>query len=306
MAAASLRALLEGAIDYAGLFPPANLELAPALENHARYVRSADAWMLGVFILPLAKFDDASANLSGFDVHHALKLSALGAKTDNVDALVASVKKAKDAINGFNLRHGASASISQMEVPLPASAPLECLKKDVGAFSELALPVFWEASVDDAERTIAIIAEKRQTEHQPNLGYKLRTGGVIASAFPSCIQVARALVAAAKRQVPIKFTAGLHHPVRQFHSSVGTEMHGFLNVLGAGVLAAEHDWDVQQTATMLEELDVSKFSFNNDEFQWREWRIPTDSIRARRAVVTSLGSCSFDEPLEDLRALNLF
>lgn len=306
MAAASLRALLEGAIDYAGLFPPANLELAPALENHARYVRSADAWMLGVFILPIAKFDDVPAKLSGFNVHHRLKLSALSAKTDHVAELVASLNKAKDAIKGFKLRHGASRSITQVEVPLPTSAAVECLNEVANMLSELKLPVFWETQVDDAERTIAVIAEHRHTERHADLGYKLRTGGVTASAFPSCIQVARALVAAARRQVPIKFTAGLHHPVRQFHSSVGTEMHGFLNVLGAGVLAAEHDWDVQQTATMLEELDASTFSFNNDEFQWREWRIPTDSIRARRAVVTSLGSCSFDEPLEDLRALNLF
>ena len=34
-------------------------------------------------------------------------------------------------------------------------------------------------------------------------------------------------------------------------------MHGFLNVLGAAVLAAEHRWDADQAATMLEDEDRS-------------------------------------------------
>ena len=77
-----------------------------------------------------------------------------------------------------------------------------------------------------------------------------------ADAFPTSVQIAAALVASAKHHVPIKFTAGLHHPVRLFHDSVQTKMHGFLNVLGAGVLAAEHGWDVQQTAAMLEDEEL--------------------------------------------------
>lgn len=306
MAAASLRALLEGAIDYAGLFPPADLELAPALEDHARYVRSADAWMLGTFILPLAEFDEASANMSGFDVEHRLRLSALGAKTESVTDFLGAISKATEAIDGFRSRHGASATISQLEMPLPVSVAAECLSQVSKVLSDPKLIVFWEAPADHAESTIALISEQRQARKGTNFGYKLRTGGVIASAFPSSIQVARALIAAVKQQVPIKFTAGLHHPIRQFHSSVGTKMHGFLNVLGAGVLAAEHDWDVQQTAAMLEELDASTFSFVADEFRWRDWTITTARIRARREIVTSLGSCSFDEPREELRALKLF
>jgi hypothetical protein len=53
MAPPALRALLANSIDYAGLFPPADLALAPALTNHAAYVRSSDRWMLGTFVLPM-------------------------------------------------------------------------------------------------------------------------------------------------------------------------------------------------------------------------------------------------------------
>ncbi len=83
-------------------------------------------------------------------------------------------------------------------------------------------------------------------------------------------------------------------------------MHGFLNVLGAGVLAAEHGWDEGQTAEMLAEEDPAAFVFDDETFHWRDWAITTPQIRARRPFVTSLGSCSFDEPRADLRALGLF
>jgi hypothetical protein len=105
--------------------------------------------------------------------------------------------------------------------------------------------------------------------------------------------------------VPIKFTAGLHHPLRQFRAEVETKMHGFLNVLGAAVLAAEHGWDKERISKMLEDENARSFSFSDDSFTWQEWKITTEQIKAQRKLVISFGSCSFDEPREDLRALNL-
>ncbi len=136
-------------------------------------------------------------------------------------------------------------------------------------------------------------------------GYKLRTGGVTADAFPTSAQIASALVTPATHQLPIKFTAGLHHPIRQFRDEVKTKMHGFLNVLGAAVLAAEHRWDAKQAATMLEDENATSFSFGEDFFAWREWKIDVERLRYRRKFVASFGSCSFDEPRDDLRALGL-
>ena len=110
-------------------------------------------------------------------------------------------------------------------------------------------------------------------------------------------------MAAGTHQVPIKFTAGLHHPVRIFHQSVQTKMHGFLNVLGAGVLGLEHDWTEKQFVEMLEDEDAASFSFTADCFAWCDWKVATERVAAHRELVTSLGSCSFEEPRADLRAL---
>jgi hypothetical protein len=295
-AAASLRALLARSIDYAGLFPPCSLELEPALLNQAAYVRDPDEWMLSTFVLPIAKFPAAAKSLSQFDPGHPLRISALGPKTNSEAEFLAALKIAADAIRSAAKER--PVSIDQLEMPLPqdntgsARTDLAAARSVMG---DLKLRVFWEASADMAERTIASLPEP--------FGFKLRTGGVTPDAFPTSAQIAKALVAAAKHRVPIKFTAGLHHPVRQFRDEVKTKMHGFLNVLGAAVLAFEHGWDEQQVATMLEDEDANSFSFDDKTFSWREWKIDTQRIIAHREFVTSFGSCSFDEPREDLRAL---
>ena len=167
------------------------------------------------------------------------------------------------------------------------------------------LPVFWEAPPERAEQTIALIGEHNSDEDTATVGYKLRTGGVTADAFPTSAQIACALVTTATHQLPIKFTAGLHHPIRQFRDEVKAKMHGFLNVLGAAVLSAEHQWDADQVVMMLEDEDPQSFSFTDDFFAWRDWKIDTKRLQYRRKFVKSFGSCSFDEPRDDLRALNL-
>src|SRR4051794_6460336 len=181
MAPASLRALLAGAIDYAGLFPPASLSLAPALQNQGQYVRSNDSWMLGAFVLPLGKFADAPTLLGPFDVEHRLSVSALGPKTDNAAGFIDALTAAAETIRAFDQQNGAIASVTQLEMALP-SEPGASLVDTNRALAGLDIPIFWEASVDDAERSIGFVAENRATG-AGRFGFKLRTGGVIASAF---------------------------------------------------------------------------------------------------------------------------
>ena len=305
MFAASLGALLTRSIDYAGMFPPCSLALEPALQNQAQYVHDPDAWMLNTFVLPVEKFDAAAGSVSLFDRKRPLLISALGAKTENADEFIGALEVATEQIRSFSSEHVDRVSVRQLEMPLPQDVDLDLLTKMGSILKSLELQTFWETPVNAAETAIALVAEHNSTAGADPFGYKLRTGGVAADAFPASQQIARALVAAAKQRVPIKFTAGLHHPIRQFRDEVKTKMHGFLNVLGAAVLAAEYQWDEQQTSKMLEDENAGSFSFNGDFFAWREWKTATDQIKTRRKLVTSFGSCSFDEPREDLRAVNL-
>jgi hypothetical protein len=300
MPAASLHALLAHSIDYAGMFPPCSLPLDTALQKHAQYVRSADAWMLNSFVLPLDQFEAAAAHLALFDKKHPLRVSALGAKG-------ADPKSTGDMMRDFAREHADVFSILQLEMPLPLRAggavdvDPAYLREAQASFGDPKLHVFWEAPADSAEETVRLLAQLKE----PRFGYKLRTGGVTADAFPSSVQIAEALLAATKHHVPIKFTAGLHHPLRQFRDEVGAKMHGFLNVLGAAVLASEHHWDEGEVVEMLDDERAQSFSFDETVLAWRDWEMTAERINARRKYVTSFGSCSFDEPREDLRALNL-
>ena len=303
MCAASLRVLLTHAIDYAGMFPPCSLGLEPALENQAEYVQSSDAWMLGAFVLPIQQFDATRQLLSQFDAQHPLRVAALGPKTASANAFLEALDDADAAIRSLSRHNVDLISMSHLEMLMPEKVDGASLKEAKSILGDL--PVFWEAPPDRAEQTIALLAEVNSDADSATFGYKLRTGGVTADAFPTSLQIAKALVTPATHQLPIKFTAGLHHPLRQYREEVQTKMHGFLNVFGAAVLAAEHRWDANQTAIMLEDENVGSFSFTDDFFAWREWRIDIKRLQYRRRFVVSFGSCSFDEPREDLRRLNL-
>jgi hypothetical protein len=303
MSPASLRALLAHSIDYAGMFPPCSLGLESALRNQAEYVRSPDAWMLGAFVLSTEQFDATKQLLAQFDTQHPLRVAALGPKIASRDAFLEAVDDADAATRSLSRHNVDLIAISHLEMFLPPDVDAASLEEARSILGDL--PVFWEAPPDRAEQTIALLAEFNSDADAATFGYKLRTGGVTADAFPTSMQIAKALVTPATHQLPIKFTAGLHHPLRQHREEVRAKMHGFLNVLGAAVLAAEHRWDTNQTAIMLKDEDAGSFSFTDDFFAWREWRIDTKRLQYRRQFVVSFGSCSFDEPREDLRALKL-
>jgi hypothetical protein len=303
MPAASLQALLAESIDYAGMFPPCSLALEPALRNQAQYIRSDDAWMLNTFVLPIVQFDSAKQLLPQFDPRHPLHVSALGPKTENAAAFLDALAEIEAAIRSLAAHNVDLVCVNQLEMWLPQGADLLILDEARSIIGDL--PAFWEAPAERAPETITWLTELNSGMDEPTFGFKLRTGGVTPDAFPTSAQIARALVVPSTHQVPIKFTAGLHHPLRQYREEVQARMHGFLNVLGAAILAAEHKWNEKQAAAMLEDENLKSFSFDDEFFAWHEWKIDLKRLNNRRKFVTSFGSCSFDEPREDLRALGL-
>src|SRR5689334_1162740 len=56
----SVRTLMAGLIDYAGLFPPAKLSMQAAAEAYARARMGEHAWVLGRFICPASRLAELS------------------------------------------------------------------------------------------------------------------------------------------------------------------------------------------------------------------------------------------------------
>jgi hypothetical protein len=135
---------------------------------------------------------------------------------------------------------------------------------------------------------------------------KVRTGGVTAQAHPASGHLARFIDACARADVAFKATAGLHHPLYHLAESVGAHQFGFLNVFVGACMAHQIEMDVSTLVALLEEASVDAFSFDDDGLTWREHRLTAEQIEdARLTFAVSFGSCSVDEPCEDLRGLKL-
>lgn len=309
----SLRALIAGIVDYAGLFPPAKLPLEPAIRNFARYRAETDAFMLGRFVIPaarLAELDPFAAELFPVDPARPLRFAALGRGGKEAAEFLDGLALDLEAMRGFEARHRERVAVDVLETRLPSA-----LLSDAAALTELlddalaaigAIRPFFEVPLGDAWRDDLEVAVDVLGATAGGAGLKLRTGGLEAAAFPSCEQVAAVLALCREAQVPFKATAGLHHPVRRRDESVQATMHGFLNVFGGGVLGYLRGLSEAQLAQLLATEDAAAFRFEHGEFRFGSWAVGPDEIaRARREAVLSFGSCSFDEPRGDLAALGL-
>lgn len=309
----ALRSLMAGVIDYAGLFPPARLPLDPAIRNYAAYRAGADAFMLGRFVIPAARLrelDPFAAELFPRDPGRPFRFAALGCGGADASEFFAGLAGDLAEMSAFEARHRERVAVDVLETRLPPdvleevdalAALLDDALPRIGAirpYFEVPLAGDWRRAIEVATDALGATGG--------GAGFKLRTGGLEAAAFPSCEQVAAVLVACRETQVPFKATAGLHHPLRRPDETVQATMHGFLNVFGGGVLAALRGLTETQLAAILEQQDAAYFRFEDGHFRVGAWAVGADEIaRARREAVLSFGSCSFDEPRADLAALGL-
>ncbi len=316
----SVRTLLSGIIDYAGMFPPAQLPLEQAIRNYARYRTEPENWMLGRFICPAAALEELSQYVDLlFGSGPPLKISALGKGGNTLRDFLGGLAADLNALLAFRERHGERAVVDQFEVRLP----LELLAADndgkdlrtviygpdalLGRAGIEPLAAFYEVPAEpDWFIRLGILIGALIEDADRRKGFKFRCGGTTAAAIPAARDVAFAIEGCAKVRAPLKFTAGLHHPLRRRDEQLGTETYGFLNIFVAGVLGNVHRLNMEQLVPILEDREASHFVFTEDAIGWGEWKATTEQIEAlRRHAVTSFGSCSFDEPREDLKALGM-
>lgn len=297
----TVRSLLENLIDYAGLFPPAELPMADAVRNYAAYRQSEHNWMLGKFIVPasrLEEFEQAAAEFWPRDGEAGFwKLSALGG---------ANLQDDLANINRFSRRRSvgetaAAVMIDTIEFKASTVAEIQAAMRTMHP----TLTCFIEIPIQDdpTELIRAINAEGAFA--------KVRTGGITADAFPSSQNLARFLAICAEEDVAFKATAGLHHPLRSVNpltyqpDSASATMHGFLNVFLAAAFA-QSGASIEQLVGILDETSLEAFRIEERSITWQDEMLVVGHIRnARHLFSISFGSCSFTEPIEDLQRLHL-
>lgn len=290
----SLNTLLSEMIDYAGLFPPSMVSMEQAVENYAAYRKSANAWLLGRFVLPVARLNEfLEAAEDKFVDGDPWRLSVLAG--EDINATIREIKL-------FNSQNVGRAVCDALEVKANTVSKIEntvaALPEDLDAYFEI-------GTGDNFVDLVTTLSMRKQRA-------KIRTGGTTREDFPPSREIIRFVRSCMAANVPFKATAGLHHPLRCFRpltyaadAPKGT-MHGFLNVLLMTGFARE-SYRVALLEELMEEEFDEAFTFRENGIGWRNEHFLTDGHvqRLRKKGMISFGSCSFTEPVEDLQGLGL-
>lgn len=276
-----------------------------AVAEYARHRREPEAWILGRFVVPAARFEEfeeATGLATGSALSGQDESLGMTEKPWSLSALVGPAFAADgDAVAAFNERHGAKARVDSVELRASTEtdleAALEALPEGLATFVELSLDT-------GLHQLLPIVRSRRALA-------KVRTGGVTAQNIPEPGPLAHFVASCASAGVAFKATAGLHHPVRAEHALTYDEgaprgtMHGFLNVFAAATFAREGMAESEIEA-VLQERDPSAFHLDEEGLVLGERRVSTDQLaRARQHFATSFGSCSFKEPVADLQSLGV-
>jgi hypothetical protein len=294
MTSRALQSLLTGLIDYAGLFPPAGLGMDAAVRNYESYVDSEHAWMLGRFIVPAARLEEyaEAVRSAGIDAS-AWSLSVLATAADA--DVVARFNTGADEAGA-----GGSGSIDTIEIKAASAREMQDAAQAFGGNYQLYFetpPEKWHSLLQ-----ATAVAKARA---------KIRTGGEVPGAIPEESRVLEFLRIASERRIAFKATAGLHHPLRAMQrltykpDSPQAVTHGFLNVFCAAALLWHEPEQRQEAAWMLSERDADAITMD-EAMTWHNSGVMLTAEQiheARGRFCIGFGSCSFTEPIEDLRKL---
>jgi len=293
-----LRALLRGIVDYAGLFPPASLDMPTAISDYAEHRDGPHAWALGRFILPAARLEEFQLAGTPFFPREGTRSWALSA------LLGSDLEEDVERIERFNTDHrnarAGAVLVDTVELKTYSEHDVarasERLDRRFDTYMEIPI------AEDPAELVDAISETTAKA--------KIRTGGVTPDAFPSSAHIVRFMKRCIDRGVRFKATAGLHHPLRaEYRLTYAADapkgmMYGFLNVLLA-VAALRALLGEETAAALLEERSAASLSFDERGVRWRGRDLPMEILERARDSMTSFGSCSFRDPVDDLRAMSL-
>jgi hypothetical protein len=279
----AIETLLAGLFDYAGLYPPASLNLTSAANNYLDYRRSKYAYALGRFIINYDHLDElrsiAGSSLGKF------KLSVIAKEDTDWSSFARLIE------DGL--------PVESVEIKCSRPGAIELAARQIPGNRA----IYFEVPIDvDSEPALNAIRTSGTRA-------KIRMGGVNPEAFPSVSGTASMLRLLADLQLPFKATAGLHHPMRSLHlltyepQSPSSVMHGFVNLSCAAALLY-FGGDFEDAQGVLGEEDSTAWRVDSGSIRWRDRSWSTEQMSTlRRQFFISIGSCSFEEPIRDLESM---
>jgi len=326
----TLKLFMDKAIDYAGIFPPANLSMDESIKNYADYSNGDDSHLISHFICSVARLGEFEKSIAGLlSRNFPIPVSVLGRKPETVEGLSETVNCDLELIKKFADCNGTQVDVDVLEMCLPSGVSsvqekymdgiLDVVNKldelrfglnhPFNIFFEATMSSLWQDEILAVINTIAKIKtnlNKKGSENNYLMGFKFRCGGLKIEQYPTVEQTAYCIKMCIDNEVPLKLTAGLHHPFRHYNELAQTKMHGFVNILAAVLLGKAYKLEEKRLVQIVEDESYENFRFDDDSFSWKEMKITHDQILdGRNNNIISYGCCSFDEPRADLKRFGL-
>jgi hypothetical protein len=165
----SIRILLAGIIDYAGLFPPSQVSMPEAVLNYATYKNSNYGWMLGRFVVQVVRLEEFYESAREFiqrDEDNAWRLAVVAGE---------DIYETIREVQAFNAANGPGVVCDVLEVKANTISKIENTVNALPA----GITAYFEVSTGDA---LADLISTLSIKHQRA---KIRTGGVTREDFPS-------------------------------------------------------------------------------------------------------------------------
>ena len=247
--------------------------MTASVANYDAYLRSEWSWMLGRFIVPVARLGEFEEFLGGL----ATPLDE-GVTKWRLSALVgadpaADVTQLREFTERMMRGSGCRSAVAEsVEVKIARVEEITrfagIIPRELATYFEIPLQM---SNCREFIREVAACGRRA----------KVRTGGETADKFPASESVIEFIRECSAAHVPFKATAGLHHLLRSVqrltYQPESAMMHGFLNVfLAAAFLRAGMEADV--AVQLLDEQSAQAFHFDFDGAAWREHRLSQDEI----------------------------
>lgn len=320
-------ALFTRLFDYAGLFPPASLDMGDAMARYAEYRAGRASWMLGRLIVPASRLEEVTAHASLLPCGRDRSPSGPDSRSPSrptdttpswrISALVTTDPSDAAHVAAFNRHHAdaahGAAIVDTVETVVATPEDVRAVR----AWASRGFEVYCELATGASPEPM-LDAIARAGVHA-----KLRMGGIHPESVPACEAVAEFLCACVARGVVAKATAGLHHAITGVHPLSGDDdapqvlQFGYLNlVLAAGIAegagrAAVQSREVQATVCRLLALQHPPNWVGHNAIEWCGdhgpiIEGPLDQFAvAGRGIIRSIGTCSFADPLDDARQTGL-
>lgn len=271
--------LFQGLCDDAAVFPPGLKPLRSAVPDHVAHRRSGYRDLVGPLVVAADSLGDLASLVRGY---------AEG--TVDVSVTVPAPERVPGVLDRVFDTPGLRLAALEIVVgDLEVESVLPAVDAVIGDLP--AVDVYLEIPRD--RRRTRLLHVMRGTRYRA----KFRTGGVSADLYPDEAELAAGIAAAVETGAAFKATAGLHHAIRNTDRERGFEQHGFLNLLLA-TRAAIGGADTHEVAEALGMRDP-------DAIAPRLAGLRPAEVAAVRERFVSFGTCSIDEPRDELTRLGL-